>query len=62
MGSGTVETVRTGLIGKIGENISVRRFARMAAKRKAGELCPRRVSKIGVLVDVVDGGADLAVT
>jgi len=59
MGSGTVETVRTGLIGKIGENISVRRFARVAASGKLASYV-HGGSKIGVLVDVVDASADLA--
>lgn len=59
MGSGTVETVRTGLIGKIGENISIRRFARIAASGKLASYV-HGGSKIGVLVDVVDAGADLA--
>src|SRR5437867_1707505 len=34
LGDGTVEDVRTQLIGKIGENISVRRFLRIAAQGK----------------------------
>jgi len=55
----TVEEVRQGLIGKIGENVTVRRFARVAAKgRLAGYV--HGGSKIGVLVDVVDGDEALA--
>ena len=55
----TVEAARTGLIGKIGENISIRRFARVEA---AGRLASyiHSGSKIGVLVDVVGGDAELA--
>ncbi|MBC8118664.1 MAG: elongation factor Ts, partial [Burkholderiaceae bacterium] len=59
MGNGTVETVRTGLIGKIGENISVRRFARVVASGRLASYV-HGGSKIGVLVDVVDASADLA--
>ena len=32
MGEGTVESTRTALVGKIGENMSIRRFARVEAK------------------------------
>jgi elongation factor Ts len=58
----TVETVRQGLVMKLGENISVRRFARLAA---AGRLAYYvHGSRIGVLVDYTGGdeqlGKDLA--
>ena len=59
MDGGTVESVRTGLIGKIGENISIRRFARLAASGRLASYV-HGGSKIGVLVDVLDGSADLA--
>jgi elongation factor Ts len=59
LGSGTVEAARTALIGKIGENISIRRFARVEAKGQLANYI-HGGSKIGVLVDVVGGDADLA--
>ncbi|ARP81478.1 translation elongation factor Ts [Bordetella genomosp. 8] len=58
---GTVETVRTALIGKIGENISIRRFERMETANKLASYV--HGGKIGVLVDFsgADGvGKDLA--
>ncbi|GHU29007.1 elongation factor Ts [Betaproteobacteria bacterium] len=63
LGEGTVESTRTALIGKIGENITIRRFARIEAK---GQLVSyiHGGAKIGVLVDVIGGdtqlGKDLA--
>ena len=54
MGAGTVETVRTALVGRIGENMSIRRFARVAAEGKLSSYV-HGGSKIGVLIDV-DGG------
>ncbi len=63
MGGGTVESVRTALVGKIGENISVRRFATLNAKGKLYSYI-HGGAKIGVLVDLVGGddalGRDLA--
>jgi elongation factor Ts len=55
----TVEAARTGLIGKIGENISIRRFARVEATGRLASYI-HSGSKIGVLVDVVGGDAELA--
>jgi len=55
---GTVEATRMALIGKIGENISIRRFARIEAKGRLASYV-HGGSKIGVLVDVVDGNDDL---
>ena len=63
MGEGTVETTRAALVGKIGENMSIRRFARFEAQ---GQLTSyvHGGSKIGVVIDVVGGdeqlGKDLA--
>lgn len=57
LGGGTVESTRTSLVGKIGENISVRRFARVQAKGQLASYI--HGGKIGVLVDVVGGDADL---
>jgi len=63
LGAGTVESVRTALVGKIGENISVRRFATAQAKGKFYSYI-HGGSKIGVLLDLVGGdealGRDLA--
>lgn len=54
----TLEAVRTGLVGKIGENMTFRRFQRIEAK---GELASYvHGSKIGVLVDMVGGTQELA--
>jgi len=49
-----VETVRTGLIGKIGENITIRRFVRYETKGRLATYL--HGTKIGVLVDY--GAAD----
>ncbi|MFN4021352.1 MAG: translation elongation factor Ts [Hydrogenophilus thermoluteolus] len=59
----TVDEVRRELIGKIGENITIRRFVRIEAE---GKVFPyiHGGSKIGVLLDLVGGddglGKDLA--
>jgi elongation factor Ts len=58
LGEGTVETTRTALIGKIGENINVRRFARLQAKGTLANYV-HGGSKIGVLLDVTGGSAEL---
>ena len=59
LGEGTVESTRTALVGKIGENMSIRRFARVEAK---GQLATyvHGGSKIGVMIDVVGGDEQLA--
>jgi elongation factor Ts len=49
LADGTVESVRTALIGKIGENVSIRRFQRVAATGKLASYL--HGGKIGVLVD-----------
>lgn len=58
-----VEDVRTELVGKIGENISLRRFSRIEAEGAVTSYI-HGGSKIGTLVDVVGGdeslGRDLA--
>ena len=56
---GTVESVRSALIGKIGENVSVRRFARIAAEGKVASYV-HGGARIGVLVDLVGGDETLA--
>ena len=58
LGEGTVETTRTALIGKIGENVSIRRFVRMPAQGTIASYV-HGGSKIGVLVDVAGGDAEL---
>jgi elongation factor Ts len=59
----TVEAVRTALIGKIGENLSIRRFQRIDAQGKVAAYI-HGGAKIGVLVDLVGGeesmGRDIA--
>jgi len=63
LGERTVEATRAALVGKIGENMSIRRFARIAA---SGRICSyvHGGSRIGVLVDLSGGdealGKDLA--
>ena len=63
MGDGTVESTRTALVGKIGENMSVRRFVRLEAQGKLMSYI-HGGAKIGVLLDLVGGdeqlGKDLA--
>ena len=58
-----METTRTALVGKIGENMALRRFARIEASGKLAYYV-HGGSKIGVLVDVIGGddqlGKDLA--
>lgn len=51
IGDKTVEEVRTELVGKIGENISLRRFVRVDAQGKLGQYI-HGGAKIGVLVDL----------
>ncbi|MDB5887791.1 MAG: tsf [Rhodocyclales bacterium] len=59
----TVEAVRVALVGKIGENLSIRRFERIEAKGKAAQYI-HGGAKLGVLIDVVGGdeglGRDIA--
>jgi elongation factor Ts len=63
LGDGTVESVRAALVGKIGENMTVRRFVRAQAKGKLVSYI-HGGSRIGVLLDLVGGddqlGKDLA--
>ncbi len=55
----SVEVVRTALVGKIGENLSIRRFQRVAAQGKLASYV-HGGAKIGVLVDLVGGDEQLA--
>lgn len=57
--SGTVEEARTQLVGKIGENMSIRRFARIEAQGKLASYV-HGGAKIGVLIDLVGGDEALA--
>jgi len=63
MGEGTVESTRSALVGKIGENMTIRRFVRIEAKGRLTSYV-HGGSKIGVVIDVVGGdeqlGKDLA--
>jgi elongation factor Ts len=63
LGSATVEETRKALVGRIGENISVRRFARIEARGRLSQYV-HGGAKIGVLVDISNGsdqlGRDLA--
>lgn len=61
LGDGTVETTRTALIGKIGENVSVRRFQRIDTPNALSSYV--HSGKIGVLVEYAGSeevGKDLA--
>lgn len=61
LNGGTVESARTALIGKIGENISVRRFERIATDQQLASYV--HGGKIGVLVEFAgpaETGKDLA--
>ena len=55
----TVDEVRKGLIGKIGENISIRRFQIIEGKGKLSTYI-HGGAKIGVIVDVVGGNDEAA--
>jgi elongation factor Ts len=59
MGGKSVEEVRTQLVGKIGENMSLRRFGRIEAQGRLASYV-HGGSKIGVMVDVVSGDEQLA--
>jgi elongation factor Ts len=61
MGGGTVESMRSELIGKIGENVSIRRFERMQTANALSSYV--HGGKIGVLLNFAgqsDLGKDLA--
>ena len=55
----TVDQVRSTLVGRIGENMSIRRFTRLEAKGRLASYV-HVGSKIGVMVDVVGGDETLA--
>ena len=58
LGETTVEGVRKALVGKIGENMTFRRFARVEAQGFIEQYV--HGSRIGVLVDMVGGNEELA--
>ncbi|MGB3291077.1 MAG: translation elongation factor Ts [Burkholderiaceae bacterium] len=61
MGEGTVESTRSALVGKIGENMAVRRFERFETSNKLASYV--HGGRIGVLVDFAgpdETGKDLA--
>ena len=57
-GTTSVEEARKALIGKLGENISIRRFARIEAQGSISQYV-HGGAKIGTLVDVTGGDAEL---
>ncbi|MCL2829347.1 MAG: translation elongation factor Ts [Betaproteobacteria bacterium] len=57
--AGTIESTRTALIGKIGENLSLRRFQRFETKGKLASYI-HGGARIGVLIDLVGGDDILA--
>ena len=59
MNDALVEEARKALIGKIGENVTIRRFSRMAAGGRLASYI-HGGAKIGVMVDVVGGDETLA--
>lgn len=59
MGEGTVESTRTALIGKIGENMTIRRFERFVAHGHLASYI-HGGSKVGVIIDVEGGDGSLA--
>ena len=63
LGDADVEETRKRLVGKIGENLSIRRFARIQAQGRIAQYV-HGGAKIGALIDVIGGdeqlGRDLA--
>ena len=59
LGGESVEEIRTRLVGKIGENMSLRRFVRIESRGRLASYV-HGGSKIGVLVDVEGGDDQLA--
>jgi elongation factor Ts len=59
LGDKSVEEVRTELVGRIGENMSIRRFARIAAQGRLVAYV-HGGARIGVLADVTGGDDALA--
>ena len=59
IGGTSVEETRRALVGKIGENLSIRRFVRIAAKGALNNYI-HGGAKVGVLVDITGGDVTLA--
>ena len=59
LGAATVEEARKALFGRIRENISIRRFARIEARGRLSQYIHGEAKKIGVLVDLSGGGEQL---
>jgi elongation factor Ts len=59
LGSATVEEARMALVGRIGENLSLRRFERVVARGRIATYV-HGGSKVGVLIDVTGGDEVLA--
>ena len=55
----TIEEVRKALVGRIGENMSIRRFARVEAKGRLWQYV-HNGARIGVLVDISGGNEEFA--
>src|SRR5438552_16082969 len=64
LGGATVDEARKALFGRIRENMSIRRFARIEARGRLSQYIHGEAKKIGVLVDLSGGndqlGRDLA--
>src|SRR5712692_461803 len=64
LGGATVDEARKALFGRVRENISIRRFARIDARGRLSQYIHGEAKKIGVLVDISGGndqlGRDLA--
>ena len=65
LGGKTVEEIRTELVGRIGENMSIRRFERFESAEGGLTSYIHGGSKIGVVIDLVGGdevlGLDVAI-
>src|SRR6266516_3039356 len=59
LGGTSVEEARKALFGRIRENISIRRFARIEARGRLSQYIHGEAKKIGVLVDLSGGGEQL---
>jgi elongation factor Ts len=64
LGGATVDEARKALFGRVRENISIHRFARIEARGRLSQYIHGEAKKIGVLVDISGGndqlGRDLA--
>ncbi|GAB6139759.1 translation elongation factor Ts [Methylosoma difficile] len=58
LGDATVDEVRRGLVSKLGENITIRRFQKFQTEN-GGTACYLHGSKIGVIVELAKADSDL---